>query len=105
MERQQQVNSSVLFSLVSQLSFLFFQVHLWHCSLESPRAGLRCTVHCDGLPGPVLVFPPLRLLLLSGGGPLGGRGGDVCGGGVLALVHCSGLRGPALVIPLPPPRR
>ena len=44
MERQQQVNSSVLFSLVSQLSFPFFQVHLWHCGLESQRAGFRCTV-------------------------------------------------------------
>ena len=44
MERQQQVNSSVLFTLVSQLSFPFFQVHLWHCSLESQRAGCRCTV-------------------------------------------------------------
>ena len=33
-------------------------------------------MHCDGLPGPVLVFPPPRLLLPGGGGPLGGRGGD-----------------------------
>ena len=42
--RQQQVNSSVLFSLVSQLSFPFFQVHLRHCSLVSQRAGFWCTV-------------------------------------------------------------
>ena len=60
-------------------------------------------MHCDGLPGPVLVIPPPRLLLSGGDGALGGRGGDcyVRGWGKFALGQCSGLPGPALVIPLP----
>merc|ERR1711936_798124 len=73
--RQQQVNSSVLFSLVSQLSFPFFQVHLRHCSLVSQRAGFWCTVMVFPARSRISSAPP-RLLLPGGAGPLGGRGGD-----------------------------
>ena len=47
-------------------------------------------MHCDGLPGPVLVIPPPRLLLSGGDGGLGGRGGDcyVRGWGKFALGQC-----------------
>ena len=48
-------------------------------------------MHCDSLPGPVLVIPPPRLLLSGGDGALGGRGGDcnVRGWGKFALGQCS----------------